>query len=93
MTTESPEKLAKIVEALQKNRSYQRGAWLLVTEAARKYAQMKAHGSYIDRGNSVTVCFSDRENMTKMYADEVLRAIERAYAEDALMGAALADAT
>lgn len=83
--------MTKVVQALQKNRSLQRSAWLKVTEAARKYAQMKAHGSYINCGNSITV--SDRENMTKMYADEVLRTIERAYAEDALMGAALADAT
>jgi hypothetical protein len=92
MTT-SPEKMAEIVAALQKSRSYQRGAWLLVTEAARKYAQMKAHGSYMENGNCITVCATDRENYTEMFKGNLLRAVEKAYAEDAIMGAALADAT
>lgn len=89
----TPEQFANIVEELRKSRAMQRGAWAQVTEAARKYAQMKAHGSYMENGNCVAVCFSDRKNYTEMFKENLLRDVERAFAEDAIMGAALAAAT
>lgn len=89
----TPEQFANIVEELRKSRAMQRGAWLQVVQSARKYAQMQAHGSYMENGNFHSVCFSDRKNYTEMFKENLLRDVERAFAEDAIMGAALADAT
>lgn len=84
--------IKEIVEALEKGRKLQRGAWLRVTEAARKYALLKAQGVEIDR-NGCRISFSHRDAQDRMkYAgEELLRAAEEAFAEDALMGATLSN--
>lgn len=87
------DKLAAVITELTKSRNMQKAAWQRVIEAGRAYAQMKAHGSYIERGSLISVCFSDRERMVKHFSDNLLSEVERAFTEDALMGAALADQT
>ena len=90
--TVSKEQLEVIIERLSKAQNYQRGAWQVLIEKARRYAQMKVFGSYLDdRGNSVSVCHSDRERMTGHFADYLLQEAERAFAEDAQMGVAISD--
>lgn len=92
MSTEA-EELTTVVAELVKSRKYQRGAWQKVIDEARKYAQMKAHGTYIERGNVMHCCPGDLEPYTKRFRDNLLQAVESAYIEDAIMGAALADQT
>jgi hypothetical protein len=87
MTT-SPETLEKILQAQR----FQAGAYKKVVECARQYGLMKATGSYMENGNRVTVCFSDRASMEKMFADNLTRAACDAFFEDAMVGAALQEA-
>jgi len=84
MTT-SPETLEKILQA----QLYQEGAWAKVTYHARQYAMMKATGSYMENGNRHRINFSEKVEMEKMFAGNLLRAAEDAFVEDALVGAEL----
>lgn len=83
------EQLKTIVEELSKQQKFQRGAWAKVNEIARQYAQMKLHGSYVENGSLHTISFSDRDRYTEMFKDNLLRAVEKAFLEDALTGALL----
>lgn len=78
-----PEDLEKLVAA----QNFQAAAWIKVIDAGRQYAQMKAFGSYIENGSNVVVCHSDQASMLKMFQETVLRECERAFLEDALLGA------
>lgn len=84
MTT-SKESLEAIIEAQR----YQAGAWQKVVDCARTYAMMKATGSYMENGRRIIVNFSSVKDMEKMFSDNLHRAAEDAFAEDALVGAAL----
>lgn len=87
MTT-SPETLEAIIKA----QKFQAGAYAKVVELARQYALMNTTGCYMENGNTITVNFSSRKDMEKMFADNLLRACVRAFIEDALVGAELQNA-
>lgn len=89
MSTISPELLVTLEKAM----AFQRGGWKEVKDAARQYAQMKTFGTYEENGRVVTVNWNDRDNMTEHFKDKLLRETERAYAEDARLGATLAQIT
>jgi len=79
----------KIIEMLRTAQGMQSGAWALVQRVARQYAQVKLHGSYIDgsgSGHCVSVGHAQRERMAAHFLEELLREVERAFLEDALMG-------
>lgn len=78
-----PEDLEKLVAA----QNFQAAAWSKVIEAGRQYAQLKAFGSYIENGSNVNICHSDQPALLKMFQEVVLRECERAFLEDALLGA------
>jgi len=82
LTTEQFEELMK---TLTQNQNYRTGAWASVIEKARAYALMKTHGVYLDdRGNTCRPHEVDKS--TEYYRDELLRAVERAFLEDTLLG-------
>lgn len=84
----------ELLELLEQQLKYQRGAQVRLADLSRKYARMKMHGTYIDHhGCSCSVHFSEREPLTKQYADELLRQAEEAYAEDALVGKVISEVT
>jgi hypothetical protein len=83
----SNSQLAEIVEQLSKAQAYQRSAWQRVIEDGRKYAQIKVHGSYNEsNGTTVSVGFNERKDLEEMFKQNLLRSVERAFAEDAQMG-------
>lgn len=82
--------LEQIIAKLREGQQLQTAAWQEVQQFGRQYAQMTLHGSYLENGRCVTVCHSDRKRYAEHYRDEMLRACERAFLEDALMGAAVA---
>lgn len=87
------EQLTQVVAELKKAQGFQIGAWQRVQAVARKYAQMKTFGTYIDHhSHTVSVGFNDRESMTDQYRLELLREAERAFAEDAQAGIAFSQA-
>ncbi|NCQ51895.1 hypothetical protein GW796_08380 [archaeon] len=47
----------------------------------------------MENDSCISICFSDREKYTNMFNDNLLRAVEQAYAEDAIVGAVLSDNT
>jgi hypothetical protein len=87
MTT-SPKTREKILQA----QHWQAGAYQKVVDCARQYALMQTTGSYLENGNRVSVCFSDRERMEKMFLDNMARAARDAFIEDAMVGVALQEA-
>jgi hypothetical protein len=89
-----PDPMAKVLAELSKSRNFQRAAWAQVIEIGRKYAQMKLHGSYLERGGAtVRVSFSETARLEEQFKTDLLYQVERAFLEDALMGVAIADAT
>lgn len=94
MSTQDDDTLTTVVKELLKTRAYQKGAWQKVVDESRAYFLMKTRGVYVESGgNTVSVGHRDQERMTEAYRDSLLRAVERACTEDALMGAAIADLT
>ena len=90
----NPEQFAAVLEELTKQRKYQEGAWALVVSDARHWARMKAFGTYIDmNGHSVRVSHSEVASRLKYYESQLMMQIEHAFAEDALMGAAMSELT
>lgn len=82
--------LEQIIAKLAESQRLHTAAWEEVRRAGRKYAQMKLHGSCIDsHGNNVLVHFSSRKDHEQHFEREVLSAIERAFLEDALLGASV----
>ena len=79
---------------LVKQRGHQTAAWDRVIAESRKLAQMKAHGSYDDdHGHAVTINFNERARWVAMFTENLLRAVDQAYAEDARMGATISSIT
>ncbi len=76
------------LEALLKEQAFQAGAWQVVVEAARAYAQMEATGSYVENGVTHYVA-TDRKFMLQVLADKVLEGARKAFVEDARFGAEL----
>jgi hypothetical protein len=83
---------AETLEALLQAQRFQAGAWTKVIEKARAYGMFEATGSYMENGVRVHVSHSDRKPTEQYFADELFRAARAAFAEDALMGAALQSA-
>jgi hypothetical protein len=82
--------LQKIVKELKQAQAFQNGAWEQVQIAARRYAQMKVFGTYIDdRGHNVSVSFNDQKDQVEGFKLALLSEIERAFAEDTQMGITL----
>ena len=77
------------LEELLKIQRYQTGGWQKVVECARQYAMMEAFGSYMESGNKINVCFSDRKRYAEMFVDNLRIAAQHAFAEDAMLGAAM----
>lgn len=84
---------SETLELLLKAQKCQTEAWQAVITIARQYQQMKLHGSYVERSIDgpyvISVCGSEVERYTVMFHENMLRAIERAFLEDALVGQAL----
>lgn len=83
------------LDALIKAQNFQAGAWQRVITAARKYQQMKLHGSYMDNSNSsscIHVSHGDRKNYEELFHEELMHNIASAFLEDAMMGQALQSA-
>ena len=83
MTASVEEYLSKL-EAIEAHKS---GAWQLVVKKARRYAIMKATGTYTEINPAgvesiVHPCGSDVKDVTEMFAQEVLREAERALIEE-----------
>lgn len=87
------EQLTQVVETLKKAQAYQRGAWAQVQEAGRKYAQMKAFGTMTDtrHGGCIAVNHSQRHEYEEQFKRLLLEEVERAFREDAFMGAAVSE--
>lgn len=86
----SPEQFASLIAEIKKAQTYQRAAWERVIKDARAYAQMKTFGTYNDvNGNCISVGFKDRDFQREMMLTNLLSAVDRAFAEDAQMGATL----
>ena len=83
--------LTEVVAKLAKAQAYQRGAWQKVIDDGRQYAQMKAHGPYMENGHSVSVCFSSIKDMEEKFKRNLLSSVERAFAEDAQMGITISE--
>lgn len=84
--------LAEIVEALEKGRRLQRGAWVRVVELSRKWALLKTQGVMIDHhGCRVTYNERDAKSRLEMVRWELDQAIEAAFAEDAHLGATMSE--
>lgn len=82
----SKEQFEELVKKLEKAVAYQRGAWAKVEECGRKYAQMKVFGSYNENGSLIRVGYNDRKSYEEMFRDNLLRACEDAFQEDAQVG-------
>ena len=79
------------LEALIEAQKYQAGSWAWVIEEARKYAQLKAFGTFTDNnGHAVLVNFSNLKDYEEMFKNNLLSSVMQAYREDANMGVALA---
>jgi hypothetical protein len=85
--------LEQIIAKLREDQQMQTSAWHEVHRCARQYVQMKLHCSYIENGRVVLRHPSEQKSYTDMFRDNLLRACERAFLEDALMGAAMQQAT
>jgi len=84
---------AETLAELAKHVKYQNGAWAEVQRIARQYAMMKAHGRFIEtNGELIEVNRASIEQYVEMFKENLLRAIERAFVEDALLGVALGEA-
>ncbi len=83
-----PDQLTHIVTTLKTAQAYQRGAWVKVQEIGRNWAMVKAHGCYMERGDRISLCFSDRKNYEEMFLGNLLRAVDDAFIEDAIAGQA-----
>ena len=83
----------EVLEELLKAKSYQEARWLKVIARSREYAQLKLHGSYVDCSGSTVIAGSSRDHLLQRATDDLLREIESAFLEDALLGAAVMDAT
>jgi hypothetical protein len=84
--------LEQIVIKLREGRQMQTSAWDEVLREARQYAQVKLHTSYIENGRVIQLNRRDSDAYVNMIRDNLLRACERAFLEDALMGATLQQA-
>ena len=82
------ERIVKLLDRISKSEAYKAGAWRRVVEEAKKYAMMKSFGTYLEvRGNNecmMHVGHSEREQYTKMFADNVLRYSLDALAESSI---------
>lgn len=81
--------IEQIIKTLREGQSMQTEAWALVLRCARQYAQVKLHGSYIENGRCILLGKRDQESYQSMFRENLLREVERAFLEDALMGQAL----
>lgn len=92
MTTDA-DKMAAILAELTKSRAVQRAHWNEVVEYARAYAMIKLHGRYIEGGSVVHINHADKKGYVDHFQYKLLESVERAFMEDAMMGAAIGDAT
>jgi hypothetical protein len=93
MAEMTPVQFANVVEELRKSRAMQRGAWEQVQKAARAYAMMKLHARYMENGSVIQISHADKVSYLDHFKSQLLDAAERAFMEDALMGAAIAENT
>ncbi len=77
------------LEAILQAQRYQAGAWQKVVDCGRKYAMMKATGSYMENGNRISLSRSDIKRYEEMFLENLARAAEDAFVEDAIVGATL----
>ena len=83
----SDEAINRVVDQVLKAQKYRNGAWLKVIEEGRKYAMMKSTGKYVDHNDTIiSVSGSDTEAYLEQYKWSLLRAVEDAFVEDALLG-------
>jgi hypothetical protein len=77
------------LEEIQKIQRFQAGAWQAVVDCARQYAMMEAFGSYIENGDKINVGYGDKKRYSDMYLENLKFAAQHAFAEDAMLGAAM----
>lgn len=80
--------IERIIKTLRAGSEMQASAWQQVQKVARQYVQMKLYGSYIDNDRCVNIG-SGCDRMVAHFQEELLREVERAFLEDALMGQTL----
>ena len=78
--------MEKVIEAVVKTDKYRTAAWSLVIEEGRKYAMMKTHRKYMDGDRIVSVGADEQTEYIDQYKANLLRYIEDAFLEDALVG-------
>lgn len=89
MAALNKEQLEALLNTAVQAQNYRSAAWSRVVEEGRKYAMMKSMGKYIENGVVISVSFGDRKNYEEMFMGNVLRRIEDAFTEDALVGIAV----
>ena len=82
----TPVQLAQAITNLKQAQAYQRGAWVKVQECGRQWAMVKAHGCYVERGNRISLSKRDQESYEEMFRENLLRAVQDAFIEDAITG-------
>lgn len=79
-------------EEVAKAQKLQRGAWTRVQQIGRQYARMKAFGNHLnERGVVMHIRPTEVPEYLSMLQAQLLEAVVEAYAEDAQMGAVVAD--
>jgi hypothetical protein len=77
------------LEAILQAQRCQIDAWQRVVDCGRQYAMLKATGSIMEDGRRLIISFTRRKAMEDMLRDNMARAAEDAFAEDAIVGAEL----
>lgn len=85
----SDEQFSTAVEEVLKARNYQTAAWDKVKTVGRQYAQMKTMCSYIENGVCRLISRSEQTQYTEVFKRNLLRAVEDAFLEDAVVGGTL----
>lgn len=85
-------KLEDVIAGLRQGVAKQTSEWEYVIKLSRQYAQMVAHGTYESHSSSIAVHPADRQRYTDVFLHDMIEAVNRAYREDARLGAALANA-
>jgi hypothetical protein len=81
--------LEQIITTLREGQQMHTAAWNEVLRCARQYVQMKLHCSYIENGRCIRIHPTDQKDTLDMFTRDLLQACERAFLEDALLGASL----
>ena len=83
------DQITEATAAVLKATNFQKAAWQKVIDTGRQYAQMLSSCSYMENGVVNTVHKSEQERYASMFLDNMKFATQRAFLEDAIVGATL----